>query len=434
MLSVSELDSITGIAKIINGNVVSSKKGAFSFYDLPIIANLSGANTADDREWPPRWWPWQPNSQSDCFNNWSVGGGGWWGDFWSSIGSFFSSNIWDTEGGEHVSFPPFTFFFGNGFVNPGDGYVTPGGSSVFDQQFLNQSNTCTFIRQYIESIGEIPAGYSQAALRYCQLVSELGIDAASSRCLFAQYGSSFIDNFYEHWEQSDKSIATAELLKKYLSAHCGSSPSVLFADIIKQQFCLHGSSMDIWLEFTWEAAKIVAGQIPWVKALDVATQLRDMWKVIDKIDTLLGEIGEAAIERSWNILKNSPIKFSGKALKYVDDLSFPKLGGYFATLGTYNPRFKSEFADVADQIGEVHHAVPQWVLTRYPHLSITNDQMHSLENLRGIPNNGTLDHATITNYWEGFYNTNQNPTYQELMEFTKFIDDEFGHLFIPPVR
>jgi|GEM_PF-2330915 len=246
MLSVSELDSITGIAKIINGNVVSSKKGAFSFYDLPVISNKPEASTADDGGWPPAWWPWD---EIKCYKFPKINhGGDFWQDFWSSVRTFFASNVWDTEGGEHVSFPPFTFFFGNGYVNPGDGYVTPGGSSVFDQQFLNQSSTCTFIRQYIESIGEIPAGYSQADLRYCQLISDLGLDAASSRCLFAQYGSSFIDNFYAHWEQSDKSIATAELLKKYFSARCGSSPSVLFADIIKQQFCLHGSSMDIWLE------------------------------------------------------------------------------------------------------------------------------------------------------------------------------------------
>lgn len=249
MLSVSELDSVNGIAKIINGNVVSSKKGAYSFYDLPIIANLPGANTADDRDWPPRWLQWLfGQSGEPCPNNLGPDGGGWWNEFWRNIGSFFASNIWDTEDGEHVSYSPFNFFFGNGLVNPGDGYVPPGSSSVFDQNWVNQNNTCTFIRQYIESIGEIPAGYSQADLRYCQLVSDLGIDAASSRCLFAQYGSSFIDNFYEHWEQSDKSIATAELLKKYLTARCQSSPSVLFADIIKQQFCLHGSSMDIWLE------------------------------------------------------------------------------------------------------------------------------------------------------------------------------------------
>jgi hypothetical protein len=154
------------------------------------------------------------------------------------------------KGGENVGFPPIYFFFGNGFSNPGDGFVSPGNSSIFDQNWLNQSNTCNLIRQYIESVGEVPTGYSEADLRYCQLVNELGIDAASSRCLFAQYGSSFIDDFYEHWEQSDKSVATAELLKSYLSARCQLNPSVLFTDIIKQQFCLNGSSMDIWLELT----------------------------------------------------------------------------------------------------------------------------------------------------------------------------------------
>ncbi len=249
MLSISELDSITGIAKVINGNVVSSKKGAYSFYDLPIIANLPGANSADDRTWPPKWWPWGPNGEG-CPNNLAPDNGSWWGDFWNNVGSFFASNVWDTEGGENVSYTPLYFFFGNGFSNPGDGFVSPGNSSIFDQNWLNQSNTCNLIRQYIESVGEVPTGYSEADLRYCQLVNELGIDAASSRCLFAQYGSSFIDDFYEHWEQSDKSVATAELLKSYLSARCQLNPSVLFTDIIKQQFCLNGSSMDIWLELT----------------------------------------------------------------------------------------------------------------------------------------------------------------------------------------
>jgi hypothetical protein len=81
-----------------------------------------------------------------------------------------------------------------------------------------------------------------------------------------------------------------------------------------------------WLEFTWEAAKIVLGQVPLVKALGVANQLRDLLKIVDKIDNLLGEIGEAAIERSWGIIKNSPIRFSADALKYVDDIKLPKFG------------------------------------------------------------------------------------------------------------
>lgn len=119
---------------------------------------------------------------------------------------------------------------------------------------------------------------------------------------------------------------------------------------------------------------------------------------------------------------------------YVNDLEIPNLGGYFATINTYQSNFKSKFSEIQNKIGEVHHALPQAVQTRYPYFNVTNDQMHSLENLRGIPNDGSLDHTTITNYWVGFYTTNPNASFQEVMDFVKFIDDEFGHLFVPPIR
>lgn len=194
-----------------------------------------------------------------------------------------------------------------------------------------------------------------------------------------------------------------------------------------------------WAELLIETGKIVLSfvktNVPWLKLFNVTESLGSAWYVVDKINDLANDIGTAALERSWNILKNSnAIRFSKSALKYVEDIKVPKFGNYFATVNSFNPNFKAHFTEVGDQIGDVHHAVPQWVLTRYQHLGLTPSQIHSLENLRGIPNNGTLDHPTITNYWEAFYNTNPNANYDEVIQYAKFIDDEFGHLFIPPVR
>lgn len=192
-----------------------------------------------------------------------------------------------------------------------------------------------------------------------------------------------------------------------------------------------------WLGFTFEAGKIAFSYLPVgtiIKILDIAETFRGLKNTIDKIYDLVSSIGITALERAWNILKNSPIKFNANALKYVEDVKIPTLGAYFSTVSTYNSNFKNKFSDIQDKIGEVHHALPQAVQNKYPYFNVTNDQMHSLENLRGIPNDGSLDHTAITNYWLGFYYTNPNASFQEVMDFVKFIDDEFGHLFVPPVR
>lgn len=55
---------------------------------------------------------------------------------------------------------------------------------------------------------------------------------------------------------------------------------------------------------------------------------------------------------------------------------------YKATFRKANPELKGEVV--------VHHAVEQQVLKRYPGV-VKNEEMHSLENLRGIPKEKTLN-------------------------------------------
>jgi hypothetical protein len=66
-------------------------------------------------------------------------------------------------------------------------------------------------------------------------------------------------------------------------------------------------------------------------------------------------------------------------------------------------------------------------------------KMNSLENLRGIPTdvNPDIQLRKIRKRWTDFYEANPdgpNMTKQKLLDYAKEIDDEFGHLFLPPVR
>ena len=53
-----------------------------------------------------------------------------------------------------------------------------------------------------------------------------------------------------------------------------------------------------------------------------------------------------------------------------------------------------------------------------------------------LGNRGRSLHQHITNRWaEFFMNNPQNTTtLQDILNFVKEIDDEFGHLFVPPIR
>lgn len=83
----------------------------------------------------------------------------------------------------------------------------------------------------------------------------------------------------------------------------------------------------------------------------------------------------------------------------------------------------------------VHHAVEQQVQKRYPGL-VSDSEMHSLENLRGIPKviNSDVHLSQIRKEWNRFYRQNPNPTQQQLLDKATEIDNKFGTQFVPPVR
>ncbi|MFE9992575.1 RHS repeat-associated core domain-containing protein [Streptomyces sp. NPDC005381] len=84
----------------------------------------------------------------------------------------------------------------------------------------------------------------------------------------------------------------------------------------------------------------------------------------------------------------------------------------------------------------VHHAIEQQVLKRYPGL-FSADELHSLENLRGIPKgdiNSRIHLSQIRVEWNRFYDSNPNPTRQEVLNHVTRVDDMLGNWFSPRIR
>jgi hypothetical protein len=83
----------------------------------------------------------------------------------------------------------------------------------------------------------------------------------------------------------------------------------------------------------------------------------------------------------------------------------------------------------------VHHAVEQRTLKMYPGL-ISESEMHSLQNLRGIPKskNNELHLSIIRKEWDDFYLKNPTTTKKKLLNKAMEIDRKWGSNFIPPLK
>jgi hypothetical protein len=83
----------------------------------------------------------------------------------------------------------------------------------------------------------------------------------------------------------------------------------------------------------------------------------------------------------------------------------------------------------------VHHAVEQQALKQYPGV-VTDAEIHSLENLRGIPRrlNSELHLSKIRREWNRFYEENPTATRQQLLQKATEIDARYGSQFNPPIK
>ncbi|HTD21877.1 MAG TPA: hypothetical protein VK738_04440 [Terriglobales bacterium] len=81
----------------------------------------------------------------------------------------------------------------------------------------------------------------------------------------------------------------------------------------------------------------------------------------------------------------------------------------------------------------VHHAIEQQVLRKFPGL-FTEEEIHALENLRGIPKelNPDLHLSQIRQKLNEFYELNPNPTREQFLQKVAEIDAQFRSKFKPP--
>jgi hypothetical protein len=103
---------------------------------------------------------------------------------------------------------------------------------------------------------------------------------------------------------------------------------------------------------------------------------------------------------------------------------------YRATFFAANPELQGKVV--------VHHAVEQQVLNKFPGV-VTEAEIHSLENLRGIPYeiNNTVHLSDIRVEWNRFYKpfvaSGTTPTQTQLLQKATEIDLKFGSQFNPPI-
>lgn len=102
-----------------------------------------------------------------------------------------------------------------------------------------------------------------------------------------------------------------------------------------------------------------------------------------------------------------------------------------STTSNYKKTFFKAFPGLQGKV-IVHHAIEQDVLNKYPNL-FTKGEIHSLDNLRGIPinDNNILHLSKIRKQWNRFYRNNPNPSKQQILDKATEIDKLFGKQFKP---
>ena len=134
----------------------------------------------------------------------------------------------------------------------------------------------------------------------------------------------------------------------------------------------------------------------------------------------IGAVGEEALVTAKNLLQGTENATNAGAT-FGNALSTD----YRATFFAAHPELEGQVV--------VHHAVPQQTLVLYPDV-VTEAQIHSLENLRGIPKevNSELHLRQIGNEWRNFFKANPNATKAQLLQKATEIDARYGSQFRPP--
>ena len=106
--------------------------------------------------------------------------------------------------------------------------------------------------------------------------------------------------------------------------------------------------------------------------------------------------------------------------------------GVMGMASDYRAAYKAANPSVDVSEIVVHHSVPKAVLDKYPGL-FTASELDQPWNLRGISKdtNSWLHLGAIAKAWWKFYSDNRSATRQDILDFAKEIDNQFGGNFIP---
>lgn len=143
----------------------------------------------------------------------------------------------------------------------------------------------------------------------------------------------------------------------------------------------------------------------------------------DDIESLTKEGKEFVNNPTWSGLASmAVIAIPGKVAEFGSSVT-----------KDYKQTFFKQYPDLEGKV-IVHHAVEQQVQRRYPGL-VSDSELHSLENLRGIPKekNNDLHLSKIRKEWNRFYKTNPNPSKEDLLKKATEIDLKLGGEFKPPI-
>jgi RHS repeat-associated protein len=155
---------------------------------------------------------------------------------------------------------------------------------------------------------------------------------------------------------------------------------------------------------------------------------REGVSLVDDLAAMAAKQGDEAKETAEQLAKGAD-----------EGMSAAQSGGAkFGTSTTtdYAKTFRNANPSVAGKV-VVHHAVPQHVLSKYPGV-VTKSEIHSLENLRGIPKdiNGELHQSTLKKEWNKIFDEwdkmKKKPTKQELLDKATELDRKYGDRFDPP--
>ncbi|MBZ9854317.1 hypothetical protein LB566_10920 [Mesorhizobium sp. CA13] len=190
-----------------------------------------------------------------------------------------------------------------------------------------------------------------------------------------------------------------------------------------------------WIEsfslFSKRSAELAKSSEVLVRGVDAET-LRFQQKLARSVfprrarkRTRPGEISENAFSTALlaSLLARDP-----SAIKYAGaKVGWTKSKNYRKTFFDANPTLNS-----SDYV--VHHSVEKRVLKKYPGL-FTEEELHSLENLRGIRADFdiNLHLKVIRSEWDEFYRTHATATRQQVLDYATHLDKKYGHLFDPPV-